>query len=215
MMTSTWDVPHCSKRGAKIFWSSQILSIPCAPNQVSKTPSDIWFWNIMRLCIGTSNSKWISWTSHEWELPIDMLSKSSRNLGTGTSGSLGLQICNNQRMVKATLTTNVEKSNPSHTTRRVIERRRRTLKIGAISTKSPGKTPMNVTQKSHWWPRSNKKSGTQIHKKRENIDHRHKLHCYRRDHKNSTRRTNKSWRGGAPVPFTDVGEGDPISFNCW
>jgi hypothetical protein len=31
---------------------------------------------------------------------------------------------------------------------------------------------------------------------------------------NSTRRTNRSRRGGAPFSFTDVGEGDPTAFYC-
>jgi hypothetical protein len=36
--------------------------------------------------------------------------------------------------------------------RRVTGRQRRTPENGAISTKSPGTTPMNVAQNSHWWP---------------------------------------------------------------
>jgi hypothetical protein len=52
------------------------------------------------LYTGTSKLKWSFWTSHRWELLIDMLSKSSRNLSTRTNGSSGLQICNNQSMIK-------------------------------------------------------------------------------------------------------------------
>jgi len=37
------------------------------------------------------------------------------------------------------------------------------LESGVISTKSPGTKTMNVTQNSHWWPRSKKKIWTQIH----------------------------------------------------
>jgi hypothetical protein len=44
-------------------------------------------------------------------------------------------------------------TSPSHRKRRIIKRRRRTLENGAISKKSPGTTPMNVTQNSHWWLR--------------------------------------------------------------
>jgi hypothetical protein len=84
--------------------------------------------------------------------------KMSRNLSTRTSRSSGLQICNNQSMVKKTLTTNLQKISPSHMKRRVMERRRRTLENGAISTKSLGTTLMNVAQKIHWWPRSNTRS---------------------------------------------------------
>jgi hypothetical protein len=106
----------------------------------------------------TSKLKWIFWTSHHWVLLIDMLLKLSRNLSTRTSGSSGLQIHNNQSMVKMALTTSLKKTSPSHKKRRVTERRRRTLENGAISTKSPGTTPMNVTQNSHWWSRSKTRS---------------------------------------------------------
>jgi hypothetical protein len=43
------------------------------------------------------------------------------------------------------------KTSPSHRKRRVTERQRRTPENGVISTKSPGTTPMNVAQNSHWW----------------------------------------------------------------
>jgi hypothetical protein len=52
----------------------------------------------------TSKLKWIFWTSHHSVLLIDMLLKSSRNLSTRTNGSSGLQIRNNQSMIKTTLT---------------------------------------------------------------------------------------------------------------
>jgi hypothetical protein len=42
---------------------------------------------------------------------IDMLLKLRRNLSTRTSGSEGLQIHNNQSMVKTTLTTSLQKTN--------------------------------------------------------------------------------------------------------
>jgi hypothetical protein len=91
-----------------------------------------------------------------------MLSKSRRNLGTRTNESLGLQIRNNQSMVKTTLTTSLQKTCPSHRKRRVTKRRRRTLESGAISTKSSGTTLMNVAQNNHWWPRSKKRRRTLI-----------------------------------------------------
>jgi hypothetical protein len=75
---------------------------------------------------------------------------------------LGLQIRNNQSMKKMTLTNNLPKTSPSHRKRRVTGRQRRTLENGAISTKSPGTTPMNVAQNSHWWPRSKTRSRTLI-----------------------------------------------------
>jgi hypothetical protein len=91
-----------------------------------------------------------------------MLLKSSRNLSTRTNGSSGLQIRNNQISIKTTLTNNRSKTSPSHRKRRVMGRQRRTLENGAISTKSPGTTPMNVAQNSHWWPRSKTRSRTLI-----------------------------------------------------
>jgi hypothetical protein len=51
---------------------------------------------------------------------------------------------------------------PSHRKRRVTGRQRRTPKNGVISTKSPGTTPTNVAQNSHWWPRSKTRSRTLI-----------------------------------------------------
>jgi hypothetical protein len=69
------------------------------------------------------------------------------------SGSLVLQIHNNQSMVNMSLRTSLEKIIPSLKKRRVTERRRRTLENGVISTKSPRTTPMNVAQNSHWWQR--------------------------------------------------------------
>jgi hypothetical protein len=54
-------------------------------------------------------------------------------------------------MIKTALTNNFLKTSLSHRKRRVTGRQRRTPENGAISTKSPGTTPMNVTQNSHWW----------------------------------------------------------------
>jgi hypothetical protein len=54
------------------------------------------------------------------------------------------------------------KTSPSHRKRRVTGRRRRTPENGVISTKSPGTTPMNVAQNSHWWLKSKTRSRTLI-----------------------------------------------------
>jgi hypothetical protein len=62
------------------------------------------------LYIDTSKLKWIFWTSHHWVFLIDMLLKSSRNLSTRTSGSSGVQICNNQSMIKMALTNSLPKT---------------------------------------------------------------------------------------------------------
>jgi hypothetical protein len=80
--------------------------------------------------------------------------KSRRNVSTRKREILVLQICNNKIMIKMTLTNNLLKTSPNHRKRRVMERRRRELKNGAISTKAPITTPMNVSQNSHWWMRS-------------------------------------------------------------
>jgi hypothetical protein len=114
----------------------------------------------MGLYTNTFKLKWIFWTSHRWELRTDMLSKSSINLSNITNMSLGLQIHNNQSMIKTTLTNNLPTTIPSHMKRRVMGRRRRTLESGVISTKSPGTTLMNFAQNSHWWPRSKTRSRT-------------------------------------------------------
>jgi hypothetical protein len=91
-----------------------------------------------------------------------MLLKSSRNLGTRTNGSLGLQICNNQNMINMTLTNSLLKTSPNHRKRRVTGRQRRTLENGVISTKAPSTIPMNVAQNSNWWLRSKIRSQTLI-----------------------------------------------------
>jgi hypothetical protein len=62
-----------------------------------------------------------------------------------------MQIRNNQRMTKMALTNSSLKTSPRHRKRRVTGRQRRTPENGVISTKSPGTTPMNVAQNSHWW----------------------------------------------------------------
>jgi hypothetical protein len=74
----------------------------------------------------------------------------------------GSQIHNNQSMTKTALTISLPKTSPSHRKRRVTRRQRRTPENGAISKKSPGTTPMNVTQNSHWWLRSKTRSQTLI-----------------------------------------------------
>jgi hypothetical protein len=54
------------------------------------------------------------------------------------------------------------KTSSRHRKRRVTGKQRRTPKNRAISTKSPGTTPMNVAQNSHWWLRSKTRSRTLI-----------------------------------------------------
>jgi hypothetical protein len=112
-----------------------------------------------------------------------MLSKSSRNLSSRTSGSSGLQIHNNQSMVRVALTPRPKDrarmaspriTIPSHQQRRVMGSRRRTLESGVSSTKSLGTILMNVTPNSHCWlrrkPQGQMLTQTLIqNQKRENI----------------------------------------------
>jgi len=73
-----------------------------------------------------------------------------------------MKIHKNQSMTKMDLTNSIPKTSPSHRKRRVTGRQRRTLKNGAISTKSPSTTPMNVAQNNYWWPKSKTRSRTLI-----------------------------------------------------
>jgi hypothetical protein len=129
------------------------------------------------------------------KLPIDMFSKSRRNLGTRTNISLCLKICNNQSMVNTTLTIRFQKTHPSHMKIRVTLRQTRTLESGVISKKSPSKTPMNFTQNNQCWSSSKKKSRTQFQNMIQKImgEERSSMqtHCYYHDWNNSTKRTNK------------------------
>jgi hypothetical protein len=77
-----------------------------------------------------------------------MLSKSRKKLRTRKSGNLGLEIHNNQCVVKETLThreINLKATSPSQRKRRVTGRQRRKLGSSATSKKSLGITSMNVT----------------------------------------------------------------------
>jgi hypothetical protein len=147
-----------------------------------------------------------------------MLLKLSRNLSTRTNKSSGLQIRNNQSMTKMALTNSLLKTSPRHRKRRVTGRQRRTPENGAISTKSPGTTPMNVAQNSHWWLRSKTRSQTLI----QNLI----LKILVKDRsltqtplllsrpQQFNQKNQQIRRGGAPFSFTDVGEGDPTAFYC-
>jgi hypothetical protein len=88
--------------------------------------------------------------------------KLSRNLSTRTNGNSGLQIRKNKSMTNMDLTNSLSKTSPRHRKIRVTGRQRGTLENVVISTKSPGKTPMNVTQKNHGWLRSKTRSRTLI-----------------------------------------------------
>jgi len=65
-------------------------------------------------------------------------------------------------MINMDLTNSLPKTIPSLRKRRVMGRQRRTPKNGAMSTKGPGTTLMNVTQNNLWWPRSKTRSRTLI-----------------------------------------------------
>jgi len=107
--------------------------------------------------------------SPHWEMLINMLSKSRRNLSSEISGSLGLQIHHKKSMVKVAPTyrkidrskrDNLKTTSPSHVKITVMGSRRRTLESSVSSTKSHGTTLMHVTQNNHYWPKLKKKSQT-------------------------------------------------------
>jgi hypothetical protein len=97
-------------------------------------------------------------------------------------------------------------------------RRRRTLESGAISTKSPGTTLMNVTQNSHWWPRSKKKSPTLIQNLIQKIMEGERSSTQTplplSQPQQSNQKNQQILKRGEPLPFIDVGKGDPIAFHC-
>jgi len=78
---------------------------------------------------------------------------------------MGVWVCKsakNQSMIKMTLTNSLLKTSPSHRKRKFTERQRRTPENGAISTKSPSTTLMNVSLNNHWWSRSKTRCQTLI-----------------------------------------------------
>jgi hypothetical protein len=94
--------------------------------------------------------KWNFRTYHHWEPLINMLSKSNINLNNRTSRNLGLQIHNNQSMIKATLThreINLKTTIPRHGKKKVTGRQRRTLGSGVTSKKSMNHTLIQKTIK--------------------------------------------------------------------
>jgi hypothetical protein len=105
--TNTPDGPPYIRKGTKQYQISPIFSIPCAPNWVSKTLSDIWCSNTMIVCIDTSNNKWSFLTLPHWVQLIDMLSRSSKNLSR-RGESLDLQTPHSRSR---------EKVAPTHTTK--------------------------------------------------------------------------------------------------
>jgi hypothetical protein len=69
-----------ARKWTRQYQISPIFSIPCTPNWVSKTLSDIRYSNTTIFWIDTFKQKWIFCTSHHWVRIIDMLSRSSINL---------------------------------------------------------------------------------------------------------------------------------------
>jgi hypothetical protein len=96
------------------------------------------------------------------QIEMDFLDISSLGAAYRYAVKIEQKIHNNQSMTKTALTNSLSKTSPRHRKRRITGRQRRTPKNGVISTKSPGTTPMNVTQNSHWWMRSKTSSQTLI-----------------------------------------------------
>jgi hypothetical protein len=159
--TNTPDGPPYVKKGTRKYQISPILSIPYAPNWVSKTLSDIWCSNTAVVCIDTFRQKWSSWTLPLWARLIDTLSRSRKNLSRNDE-SLDLQTPHSRSREKvapihkardqvemATLRT----TSPSCDTRRAMRRRRRTRENGVSTIEVVGTTPKNVAPRSPLWPR--------------------------------------------------------------
>jgi hypothetical protein len=103
MRTNTPDGPPYIKKGTKQYQISPIFSIPCAPNWVSKTLSDIRCLNTATVCIDTFKQKLSFCTSPHWVRIIDTLSRSSIN-SSRRGESLDLQTPHSQSMEKASPT---------------------------------------------------------------------------------------------------------------
>jgi hypothetical protein len=157
--TSTPDGPPCVGKETREYQISPIFSIPCTPNYVSKTLSDIWCLNTAVVCIDTLKNKWIFWTSHHCVWLIDMLSRSSKNLSRrGKSLDLQTPHSRSRAKVAPTHTTRnrekmatLRKTSPSHNTRRVMRSRRRTHENGVNTIKSLGTRPKNAAPSSPSW----------------------------------------------------------------
>jgi hypothetical protein len=78
--TNTLNEPPCVKKGTRQYQISPIFSIPCTPNWVSKTLSDMWCSNTVTVCIDRFKQKWSFWTSPHWVRLIDTLLRLSINL---------------------------------------------------------------------------------------------------------------------------------------
>ena len=109
----------------------------------------------------TFELRWTSLTSLHLDLPLGMLSKSRTNFDKTTSKTLDLQTHYKSKAMEtlAHKTQDKEKTtNPHHKQIRGMGIQRRKLRSGANFKISLGTTPMNVSQRSHWCPRSNLKN---------------------------------------------------------
>jgi hypothetical protein len=128
--TNTLDGPPYIKKGTRQYYISQIISIPCAPNWVSKTLSIICSSNTMVVYINTFKHKWNLWTLPHWAWIIDTLSRSSINLSR-RGESLDLQTLHSRSRAKASLTDttrdrsemdSLRPTSPNHNTIREMRR---------------------------------------------------------------------------------------------
>jgi hypothetical protein len=154
------DGPHCGKKWTKQCQSSPTSSIPCTPRWVSMNLSDIWCSSTVVVYIDTSRHKWIFCKSHPWAQCIDMLSKLSRILNKRRD-SLGLQTPHSRSKVKVAPNhrkkgrermDSFRTTSLNHKQRSMMGRQRNTSRNGVSSIRAPGIKPLNVVQRSHWWP---------------------------------------------------------------
>jgi hypothetical protein len=123
----TPDGPPYVKKETRQYQISPIFSIPCAPNWVSKTLSDIWCSNTADVFIDTLKHKWIFYTLPHLVWLIDMLSRSSRNLRR-RGESLDMQSPHNRSREKVA-PNHIERDKANMATLRTTSPRRNTREM--------------------------------------------------------------------------------------
>jgi hypothetical protein len=224
MRTNTLDGPPCVRKWTRQYRISPIFSVPCPPNWISKTLSDIWCSNTTDIYIDTSKQKWIFWTSPHWVWLTDMMSRSSKNLSR-RGESLDLQNPHNRRREKVAPThttrdrekmATLRKNSPRCNTRRAMRRQRRTQENSVNTIKSLGTTRKNVAPRIHSWLSWRVMSQmsilnlNQIQKEGSGLSILNPVPLTTKFQPSETRRTIGR---KMPLSLTDVGKGGSASFH--